>query len=108
MSSTNTGLPPVRGSTSRPTPPPPHPTRPTGAARFPRSPQGVAGIALSLDGRPLAVGYHDTVILYDITDPAHPSQLTPLPAHPTKVPAHTSMDMRFAPDGRTLTTAGGT
>lgn len=61
----------------------------------------------SRDGRMLATGYHGSVILFNVAQPTHPIQLTPLPPHPTAVPPQTFMTMKFSPDGRTLATTSG-
>jgi WD40 repeat protein len=55
----------------------------------------------------LATGYHDSVVLFNVADPAHPVQLTALPAHPKPVPPQIFMTMRFSPDGRMLATTSG-
>ncbi|MFG2934073.1 TIR domain-containing protein [Streptomyces achromogenes] len=57
--------------------------------------------ALSPDGRSLAVSVADnTVFLYDISDPAHPSRPVPLGKHPYMVDA-----LAFSSDGRTVSLA---
>ncbi|MEU7874651.1 hypothetical protein [Dactylosporangium sp. NPDC049140] len=78
--------------------------RPALAARFAED-GGAQDVAFSPDGRLLAMGYHDTVIFYDITDPYRPVQRTAFPAHPVAVPRQSFMNLTFSPDGRTLATS---
>lgn len=66
---------------------------------------GAQDVALSPDRRLLAMGYHDTVILYDISNPYRPVQRTAFPAHPVAVPKQSFMNITFSPDGRTLATS---
>ncbi|ORT47042.1 WD40 repeat domain-containing protein [Frankia sp. KB5] len=61
------------------------------------------GVALSPDGRTLAVGGHGTVATWDITGPTPQQQGTPLPVG-SKEAAVSTVD--FSPDGRLLTAAG--
>ncbi|MEV6236107.1 hypothetical protein [Lentzea sp. NPDC051838] len=58
-------------------------------------------IRFSPGGRVLAVAMTDLVRLYDVTDPAHPRRLGEARGHTDRV-----YSMSFAPDGRTLATAG--
>ncbi|CAO5151155.1 Anaphase-promoting complex subunit 4 WD40 domain-containing protein [Frankia sp. AiPs1] len=61
------------------------------------------GVALSPDGRTLAVGGHGTVTTWDITGPTPQQQGTPLPVG-SKEAAVSTVD--FSPDGRLLAAAG--
>jgi WD40 repeat protein len=64
----------------------------------------VYSVAFAPDGRTLATGSgDDTVILWDLTDPARPRQLGP-----PLLTGHTggAYSVAFAPDGRTLASAG--
>lgn len=58
-------------------------------------------IQFSPNGRLLAVAMSGLVRLYDVTDPAHPRRLGEARGHTDRV-----YSMSFAPDGRTLATAG--
>jgi WD40 repeat protein len=73
---------------------------PTSAAA-PPSPDGHT-LAFAPDGRTLATASSDqTVLLWDVTDPARPRRLgDPLTGHTTAV-----MSVAFTPDGNTLVTA---
>ena len=80
-------------------------TRPTLAARLAEDPADAQDVEFSPDGRLLAMGYHDTVILYDISNPYRPVQRTAFPAEPVAVPKQSFMNITFSPDGRTLATS---
>ena len=59
-------------------------------------------VAYAADGRTLAAGGPDQIVLWDLTDPAHPRQLgVPFAGH-----ANTIGSMRLLPDGRTLAVVG--
>ena len=78
--------------------------RPTLAARFAED-GGAQEVTFSPNGRLLAMGYHDTVILYDVSNPRRPVQMTAFPVDPVAVPKHSFMNITFSPDGRTLATS---
>jgi WD40 repeat protein len=80
-------------------------SRPTLAARLAEHPADAQDVAFSPDGRLLAMGYHDNVILYDISNPHRPVQRTAFPADPVTVLKQSFMNITFSPDGRTLATS---
>jgi WD40 repeat protein len=63
----------------------------------------VSTVTFSPDGRTMATGsrYEPSVILWDITDPAHPHRLSVIDVHNDAVWA-----LLFSPDGRVLITGG--
>jgi len=78
-----------------------HPRPGTGMGTSRRGSRGPAGgvraVGFSPDGRLLASGSAGTVVLWDVTDPAHPAQRATL----------TGGAVAFSPDGRLLACAGG-
>jgi WD40 repeat protein len=61
----------------------------------------VSAVAFAPDGRTLATGIGDSVMLWNVADRRHPRLLTRLAGHTGSVFA-----VAFAPDGRTLATGG--
>lgn len=60
----------------------------------------VLSVAVSPDGRTVAMGNNDgAIILWDVTDPVHPRQQAALPD-----PTNSAWAVTFSPDGRSLAT----
>ena len=83
------------------------PTRPALVATLPDYTRHAGGMAFSPDSRTLAVPYNGTVLVYDVTDPAQPRQLTPTPLQPTNDTNHDAGVSWFSPDGRLLAIKSG-
>jgi WD40 repeat protein len=83
------------------------PTRPIRVATLPLDTRHAATMTFSPDNRTLAVSYHGTVLIYDVTDPAQPRELTPPPQVPTNDTNHDVSQSQFSPDGRLLAIQSG-
>jgi len=78
------------------------PTRPVQAATLPSYTIHASAMAFTPDSRYLAMAYRGSVLVYDVTDPAHPRPLTRAPEHATNAPGQDARHGRFSPDGRLL------
>ena len=78
------------------------PARPVRAGILPRYTLHASAMAFTPDSRSLAMAYHGSVLVYDVTDPARPRPLTPPPEQPTNDANHDTGPSRFSPDGRLL------
>lgn len=78
------------------------PTRPVQAATLPSYTGHVSAMAFTPDSRYLAMAYHGSVLVYDVTDPAQPRPLTRAPEQPTNQANHDAGHSQFSPNGRLL------
>jgi WD40 repeat protein len=78
------------------------PTHPVRAGTLPTYTGHGSALAFTPDSRLLTVAYHQTVLVYDVADPARPHPLTAPPDQPAHDGNHDVEQSRISPDGRLL------